>query len=203
MPFVRIDLVRGRDKAVLMRLVEEVSKVVADTLDTPIDRVRVHGLRGRPRPVGHRRRPLLGGPGPGRRPAAAGGPGPLTGPPVEVAAGRVEELPAGTVRLLEAAGRRVAVGNAGGRLFALDDTCLHRGGSLACGHLDGEVLVCPLHWWRYDVHSGRRLGQPGLAVASYPVRVVDGEVLVTVTPAPPPRSWREILLDHAREGTAR
>jgi 4-oxalocrotonate tautomerase len=41
MPFVRIDLVRGRDKAVLMRLVEEVSRVVAETLDTPIDRVRV------------------------------------------------------------------------------------------------------------------------------------------------------------------
>ena len=41
MPFVRIDLVRGRDKAALMRLVEEVSRVVADTLDTPIDRVRV------------------------------------------------------------------------------------------------------------------------------------------------------------------
>jgi 4-oxalocrotonate tautomerase len=41
MPFVRIDLVRGRDKAVLIRLVEEVSRVVADTLDTPIDRVRV------------------------------------------------------------------------------------------------------------------------------------------------------------------
>jgi len=41
MPFVRIDLVRGRDKAVLIRLVEEVSRVVADILDTPIDRVRV------------------------------------------------------------------------------------------------------------------------------------------------------------------
>ena len=63
------------------------------------------------------------------------------------------------------------------------------------------MLVCPQHWWRYDVRSGRRLGQPGLAVASYPVRVVDGEVRVTVTPAPPPRSWREILLEHAREGT--
>ena len=125
------------------------------------------------------------------------------GPPVEVLAGRVEELPAGTVRLLEAAGRRLAVGNAGGRLFALDDTCLHRGGSLACGHLDGQVLVCPLHWWRYDVQSGRRLGQPGLRVATYPVRVVDGEVRVTVTPAPPPRSWREVLLEHAREGRPR
>ena len=41
MPFVRIDLVRGRDKALLMRLVEEVSQVVAGTLDTPIERVRV------------------------------------------------------------------------------------------------------------------------------------------------------------------
>jgi len=117
-----------------------------------------------------------------------------------VAAGRVTELPEGTVRLLEAAGRRVAVGNAGGELFALDDTCLHRGGSLACGHLDGEVLTCPMHWWRYDVRSGRRLGQPDLRVATYPVRVVDGEVRVTVTPAPPPRSWREVLLDHARQG---
>ena len=112
---------------------------------------------------------------------------------VEVAAGPVGELPAGTVRLLEAAGRRVAVGNAGGRLFALDDTCLHRGGSLACGHLDGETLTCPLHWWRYDVHRGLR-------VATYPVRVVDGQVRVTVTPAPPPRSMREILLEHARQG---
>ena len=41
MPFVRIDLVRGRDKAMLMRLVEEVSQVVATTLDTPVERVRV------------------------------------------------------------------------------------------------------------------------------------------------------------------
>jgi nitrite reductase (NADH) small subunit len=127
----------------------------------------------------------------------------MTAPPVEVAAGRVEQLPAGTVRLLQAAGRRVAVGNAGGELFALDDTCLHRGGSLACGHLDGEVLVCPMHWWRYDVRSGRRLGQPELRLARYPVRVVDGEVRVTVPPAPPARSWRELLLDHAREGGAR
>jgi nitrite reductase/ring-hydroxylating ferredoxin subunit len=122
--------------------------------------------------------------------------------PVEVAAARVEELPVGPGRLLVAAGRRVAVGNAGGELFALDDTCLHRGGSLACGHLDGEVLVCPMHWWRYDVRSGRRLGRPELRLRRYPVRVVDGEVRVTVTPAPPVRSWREVLLEHAREGRA-
>jgi nitrite reductase (NADH) small subunit len=144
--------------------------------------------------------PPRGSPDPSRPTGAPPRGSPDPSGPVEVAAGRVEELPAGSVRLLEAAGRRVAVGNAGGELFALDDTCLHRGGSLACGYLDGEVLICPLHWWRYDVRSGRRLGQPELAVASYPVRVVDGEVRVTVPPAPPSRSWRELLLEHAREG---
>ena len=41
MPFVHIDLVRGRDKALLMRLIEEVSRVVAETLEVPIDRVRM------------------------------------------------------------------------------------------------------------------------------------------------------------------
>jgi nitrite reductase/ring-hydroxylating ferredoxin subunit len=121
-------------------------------------------------------------------------------PPVEALAGRVEEFPAGAVRLLVASGRRVAVGNAGGELFALDDTCLHRGGSLACGHLVGAVLACPMHWWRYDVRTGERLGRPGLRLRRYPIRVVDGEVRVTVPPAPPARSWREILLEHARGG---
>jgi hypothetical protein len=60
-----------------------------------------------------------------------------------------------------------------------------------------------MHWWRYDVGSGRRLGQPELRVARYPVRVVDGEVRVTVPPAAPARSLRELLLDHAREAGRR
>ncbi len=41
MPVVRIDLVRGRSQELLVRLLEEVSRTVADTLDTPIERVRV------------------------------------------------------------------------------------------------------------------------------------------------------------------
>ncbi|MDP9241303.1 MAG: 4-oxalocrotonate tautomerase family protein [Actinomycetota bacterium] len=41
MPFVHIDVVRGRDRALLIRLIEEVSRTVADTLDTPVERVRV------------------------------------------------------------------------------------------------------------------------------------------------------------------
>jgi nitrite reductase/ring-hydroxylating ferredoxin subunit len=125
----------------------------------------------------------------------------LPPPAVEVPVGRVEDFPVGVVRLVLAAGRRLTVGNGDGRLFAVDDACLHRGGSLAGGHLDGSVLACPMHWWRYDVRTGGRLGQPGLRLRRYPVRVVDDEVRITVPPAPPARSWREVLLAHAREGS--
>lgn len=41
MPFVSIDVVRGRERSMLTELIANVSRTVADTLDTPIDRVRV------------------------------------------------------------------------------------------------------------------------------------------------------------------
>ncbi len=80
-----------------------------------------------------------------------------------------------------------------------------------------EQTVDPVHGVRYEFdQAGDELltvdswmeDGGGLPKHYHPIQeeiwwVVDGEVLVTVTPAPPPRSWREILLDHAREGTAR
>lgn len=41
MPLVRIDLLRGRPTELLQLLIARVSQVVAETLDTPIERVRV------------------------------------------------------------------------------------------------------------------------------------------------------------------
>lgn len=41
MPFVSINLLEGRPPELLERLIADVSAVVSDTLDTPIDRVRV------------------------------------------------------------------------------------------------------------------------------------------------------------------
>ncbi len=41
MPLVRIDVLAGRSPELLERLIANVSATVSDTLDTPIDRVRV------------------------------------------------------------------------------------------------------------------------------------------------------------------
>ena len=95
-------------------------------------------------------------------------------------------------------GRAVAVARVDGRLYAVDNRCLHRQGPLSEGRLAGPMLTCPLHWWRYDVRTGELIGHPTARLTCYPVRVEDGQVLVTAPPAEPVRSWRQRLLDAAK-----
>ncbi|MEL7029721.1 MAG: aromatic ring-hydroxylating dioxygenase subunit alpha [Pseudomonadota bacterium] len=49
-------------------------------------------------------------------------------------------------------GRPIVLGrDRGGRAFALEDLCPHRGVRLSEGGFDGETLVCPFHGWRFGV----------------------------------------------------
>ena len=73
----------------------------------------------------------------------------------------------------------IAVFNVDGRFYAIDDTCLHAAASLGGGALNGKIVTCPAHGLRYDVTTGH-VTTGGLSVASYPVRVEDGKVLVAV-----------------------
>ena len=57
---------------------------------------------------------------------------------------------------------------------------LHQGSSLAAGKLDGMVVTCRSHGWRYDVTTGGMVNAPGYGVASNAVKVVDGRILVAV-----------------------
>jgi nitrite reductase/ring-hydroxylating ferredoxin subunit len=54
-----------------------------------------------------------------------------------------------------------AVGNAGGRYFAVTRSCRHMLGDLAKGSIDRSgCLVCPVHGARYDVRTGRMVRGP-------------------------------------------
>ena len=60
----------------------------------------------------------------------------------------------GTCRSFIIEGRRIALYNVGGAFYATQDFCLHKGGSLGKGTLDGPVVTCPLHGWRFNVETG-------------------------------------------------
>ena len=79
--------------------------------------------------------------------------------------GAAAELPPGTVIGVG----RYAVGNVGGRYFAVTRRCRHLGADLARGRIDdGGCLVCPWHQSAYDVNSGRMECGPQGAYAKVP-----------------------------------
>ena len=90
----------------------------------------------------------------------------------------VEELAAGEARVVEASGRSIAVFNVDGAYYAIDNVCPHRGGPLADGDLDGAVVACPWHAWRWDVRTGANVNNPAVTLACFPVRVEDGAIFV-------------------------
>lgn len=102
---------------------------------------------------------------------------------VEVA--RVEEIPVGSVRLVEVAGRQLALVNVDGELFAVDNECTHRGGWMSEGELNADwgehALECPLHGSVFDVRTGEVLNPPAQSpLRGYPVEVDGGAIKVLV-----------------------
>jgi nitrite reductase (NADH) small subunit/3-phenylpropionate/trans-cinnamate dioxygenase ferredoxin subunit len=90
------------------------------------------------------------------------------------------ELPPGQCRELVVGGLAIAIYNVGGTFHATSNLCLHRGGPLGQGMLDGQVVMCPWHAWSWDVTTGENTANGTLKMACYEVRVEDGEVYVKV-----------------------
>ncbi|MBL9174399.1 MAG: non-heme iron oxygenase ferredoxin subunit [Verrucomicrobiales bacterium] len=88
----------------------------------------------------------------------------------------LESIPPGKARTVEVSGRRFALANVDGRVFAIADRCSHRAGPLGEGYLEGCVLHCPLHGWGFDVRTGACDVRPDRPVASYRVEIREGQV---------------------------
>ena len=90
------------------------------------------------------------------------------------------DLEKGDSKTVQAAGKEIALFNVDGAIYALDNTCLHRGGPLGEGQLDAFTVTCPWHGWQYNVRTGECLTSPGLRVATYPVQVEGNDINVAV-----------------------
>ena len=83
---------------------------------------------------------------------------------------------------LDDTGRGVALFNVDGELFALDNTCPHAGGPLGEGTLQGELVRCPWHGWRFNVRTGYCLKNPTdeWAVTRFQIKVENDTIQVAL-----------------------
>lgn len=104
---------------------------------------------------------------------------PESGSEVDVPVCLATELVDGTARHVKIGKNDIAVVRVGEDVYALSNVCRHAFAPLAEGYVDGHVLVCPWHGWRYDVTDGTT-DHPNADVRTYPAHLRDGMVFVTV-----------------------
>lgn len=97
----------------------------------------------------------------------------------------------------DGSGAPVCVVSHEGEPVVLLDRCPHRDIRLSSGVISEGELVCSGHFWRFDLHTGRRTDAPVHAATIHPSRVVDGWVEALVPDPPVPVSMREWLLAQA------
>jgi nitrite reductase (NADH) small subunit/3-phenylpropionate/trans-cinnamate dioxygenase ferredoxin subunit len=98
---------------------------------------------------------------------------------------RVGDLKDGEGKTVVVGGKLIALFNDGGTFQAIDDACPHMGASLAGGCVEGGVVTCPWHAWRFRLSDGTWVDSPRIKIGSYPVRVEGDEVQVALPEAKP------------------
>jgi nitrite reductase/ring-hydroxylating ferredoxin subunit len=97
---------------------------------------------------------------------------------MKIRVAQASELAPGECKVVDAGGRPLALYNVEGTFYATDNECRHRGGPLGDGVLQGHMVICPLHYWKYDVRTGEQEVNASIKVGCYVVSVEGGEVFV-------------------------
>jgi nitrite reductase/ring-hydroxylating ferredoxin subunit len=99
----------------------------------------------------------------------------------KVVVGQINALPSGrgaTVELND--GAEVALYNVGGKFYAIENFCPHKGYPLADSRLYGQTVECDLHGWRFDVASGECFTKKSCSIESYEVVVEDEMIKIII-----------------------
>jgi nitrite reductase/ring-hydroxylating ferredoxin subunit/hemoglobin-like flavoprotein len=107
----------------------------------------------------------------------------------QVRVARIDEIPDGCRKIVDVDGVSIGVFHHNGAWYALRNYCLHRGGPVATGNLEGDTLVCPWHHFKYNITTGQLLVDPNVKLDTYPVTINGDGLFITVaeaTPAQPP-----------------
>ena len=96
-----------------------------------------------------------------------------------------EDLQEGQGKLVFAKYQKLALFRVGGQVVCIQNNCPHAGAFLAYGVVEGELVRCPRHDWKFDLISGDCLTNPRYCVKTFETKIEEGRVWVAVPPEPP------------------
>lgn len=106
----------------------------------------------------------------------------------EVVVAHIDDVPSGTMLMVQVGGTDILLVNLAGRVHAMQGICSHEYFELDKGFLTGDSLTCALHLSRFDLETGEALDPPAeMPLMRYPAGVTDdGEVVLELPEGPIP-----------------
>jgi nitrite reductase/ring-hydroxylating ferredoxin subunit/uncharacterized membrane protein len=99
----------------------------------------------------------------------------------EIEVGKADELEINQMKLVHVGNRRIVVAKTENGYAAFNDSCTHRGGSLAGGSMICGTVQCPWHGSQFDVKVGTvKSGPAKIPIAVYPVSEKNGKLYIQV-----------------------
>ena len=79
-----------------------------------------------------------------------------------IEAGKVSEIGKGHMKHVEINGKEIAIANLDGKFYAFADRYGHMNARLSRGNINQNVVTCPFHAAKFDITSGKKIGEPVL-----------------------------------------
>ncbi len=96
--------------------------------------------------------------------------------------GTLEDIPKLGARVVKTASGDIGVfRTADDEVFALRNSCPHKGGPLSEGIVHGKHVTCPLHNWNISLDSGEAVAPDEGCAASFPVKMEGDLIFVQLT----------------------
>ena len=97
-----------------------------------------------------------------------------------VKAGKIADIDEGKSQVVNAEGKELALFKIEGNIYAIANTCPHRGGPLGEGYLEGQEVTCPWHAWAFDVKTGACQTMPDTKQPVFKVKIEADDIFVDV-----------------------
>ena len=90
------------------------------------------------------------------------------------------ELKDGTMKLVNVAGKEILLVRINNEVFGVSHICPCRKCDLSKGKLEGYIITCPCHGWKFDVRTGEYLGTKENLLITYKGKIEKGKIYVEI-----------------------
>lgn len=87
----------------------------------------------------------------------------------------IKNVPPGKMKHVDVEEKEILLANSDGKVYALCDRCSHMNAPLSMGTLNGKLVTCAMHGARFDVTTGKKVGEPmALDPSMFPEPIPEG-----------------------------